>query len=143
MGKELKRVPMEFDYPLNKVWYGYYNKYICFCHSEYSAGCEGCRKYAEIKGIQLLDGGCPDFDKYYGIDISSKVEPPEGEGYQLWETTTEGSPVSPVFETLDDLCEWCEDNANTFADYKATKDEWKKMLSNDFVHHQRGNVIFI
>ncbi|HFD2052150.1 TPA: hypothetical protein ACF2DE_002881 [Clostridium perfringens] len=23
MGRELKRVPLDFDYPLGKVWYGY------------------------------------------------------------------------------------------------------------------------
>ncbi len=71
------------------------------------------------------------------------VEPPTGEGYQLWETTSEGSPKSPVFATLDDLCEWCEDNATTFADYHATAEEWKKMLSEDFVSHQEGNIIFM
>jgi hypothetical protein len=33
-------------------------------------------------------------------------EPPTGEGWQLWETTSEGSPVSPVFETDRDLARW-------------------------------------
>ena len=28
-------------------------------------------------------------------------DPPIGEGFQLWETTSEGSPSSPVFETLE------------------------------------------
>lgn len=31
------------------------------------------------------------------------TEPPEGEGWQLWETVTEGSPASPVFAHKDDL----------------------------------------
>ena len=51
-----------------------------------------------LKGIALTSYGCPDFEPFLG--------PPKGEGFQLWETTTEGSPVSPVFETLDELCEW-------------------------------------
>ena len=71
------------------------------------------------------------------------IEPPTGEGYQLWETTSEGSPASPVFATFDELCEWCAENATTFASYKATKEEWAKMLSDDFVCHQEGNVIMI
>lgn len=33
-------------------------------------------------------------------------EPPTGEGYQLWETVSEGSPVSPVFATAQELAEW-------------------------------------
>lgn len=34
------------------------------------------------------------------------IEPPTGDGWQLWETTTEGSPVSPVFATADELVNW-------------------------------------
>ena len=70
-------------------------------------------------------------------------EPPVGDGYQLWETTSEGSPSSPVFETLDALCEWCEDNATTFGSSKTSKENWKKMLDDGFVSHQDGNMIFI
>lgn len=35
-------------------------------------------------------------------------EPPIGEGWQVWETVTEGSPISPVFETADKLIEWLQ-----------------------------------
>jgi hypothetical protein len=70
-------------------------------------------------------------------------DPPVGEGYQLWETTSEGSPQSPVFETLDALCAWCEKNATTFADHKATAEEWREMLDDGFVHHKEGNRIFL
>lgn len=70
-------------------------------------------------------------------------EPPEGEGYQLWETTSEGSPSSPVFKTIELLCEWCADNATTFASFKASALEWRKMLDDDFVIHKEGNCIFL
>ena len=142
MGRELKRVPLDFDYPLNKVWYGYYDKHYHFCHSEYSAGCEGCKAYAKIKGIEIPNDGCPDFEKFYNLPVL-QVEPLEGEGYQLWETTSEGSPSSPVFKTLDALCEWCEENATTFAHFKTTKEEWKQMFDDNFVVHQEGGAIFI
>lgn len=33
-------------------------------------------------------------------------EPPKGDGWQLWETVSEGSPVSPVFATAEELAEW-------------------------------------
>lgn len=72
-----------------------------------------------------------------------KTNPPRGRGFQLWETTSEGSPSSPVFRTLEALCEWCETNATTFADYTATKEEWMKMLDSNNVYHQEGNLIFI
>lgn len=141
MGRTLKRVPLDFDYPLHKVWYGYYLE-PAFCHDTYSAGCEGCKEFARILGIPKIEGiDCPDFHNYFKLMPS--LEPPIGEGYQLWETTSEGSPSSPVFKTLDELCEWCEINATTFANFKATKEQWKEMLDKDFVSHKQGNVIFI
>ena len=57
-----------------------------------------------------------------------KVEPPEGEGWQLWETTSEGAPTSPVFASAEELAEWCEDNATIFADEKTTKENWLSMF---------------
>jgi hypothetical protein len=32
--------------------------------------------------------------------------PPTGDGWQMWETVSEGSPVSPVFATAEDLAQW-------------------------------------
>lgn len=68
------------------------------------------------------------------------IEPPTGDGYQLWENVTEGSPISPVFTTLNELCTWAEEYATTFANFHATAADWKKMLEEDFVHHQEGNI---
>lgn len=37
------------------------------------------------------------------------TDPPAGEGWQLWETVSEGSPISPVFATADELAVWMSD----------------------------------
>lgn len=71
------------------------------------------------------------------------VDPPKGVGFQLWETTSEGSPTSPVFATLDELCAWCESNATTFGRAKASATEWRRMLDADFVCHAEGNAVFL
>jgi hypothetical protein len=39
-------------------------------------------------------------------DAWEPTDPPEGDGWQLWETVSEGSPISPVFPTADGLAEW-------------------------------------
>lgn len=188
MGRMLKRVPLDFDYPINKVWEGYINPY--------KNSCEGCNRGSSVgysfdgeyieqavkkflgtpelreskmfrKIIQKLiepsellerennshvsstmayaamvnlgkiagleDGwiGCQnptckeEREKFHSF---KETEPPNGKGYQLWENTTQGSPQSPVFETLEELTVWCAENANIFANEKATKEEWLKML---------------
>jgi hypothetical protein len=61
--------------------------------------------------------------------------PPKGPGFQLWTTTNEGAPYSPVFDTLDALCQYLEPNVSVFGSDKTTAANWKKMLEADFVHH--------
>jgi len=72
----------------------------------------------------------------------TKTEPPAGDGYQLWSTTSEGCPVSPVFRSLDELCAWAEGNATTFASFRASAAEWRQMLEDDFVHASDGRGNF-
>lgn len=147
MGRKLKRVPLDFNYPLKRVWYGYFMNSIPTCLStDEKDYCEQCKKMAEIKGVEIDSCGCPNYEKYFGEVLDKLMElceVPEGEGLQLWETTSEGSPVSPVFATLDELCAWCEENATTFGSFTASKDEWKRMLSDNFVYHEEGSVIFM
>lgn len=70
--------------------------------------------------------------------------PPTGEGFQLWSTTTEGHPMTPVFDSLDALCQYCEDErVSAFGSSTATKEDWMRMLDQDFVFHQEGNMIFV
>ncbi|WP_435109796.1 hypothetical protein [Nocardiopsis synnemataformans] len=37
------------------------------------------------------------------------TDPPTGEGWQLWETVSEGSPISPVFPSSEGLVAWMSD----------------------------------
>lgn len=39
-------------------------------------------------------------------DAWEATEPPTGEGWQLWQTVSEGGPISPVFETPEELARW-------------------------------------
>lgn len=39
------------------------------------------------------------------------TDPPKGDGWQLWETVSEGSPVSPVFPDAEALAAWMSDPA--------------------------------
>ncbi len=72
----------------------------------------------------------------------AEFEPPKGDGYQLWENVSEGSPVSPVFSTLDALCKWAATHATTFGSGRASAAELRRMLDAGFVHHQEGSAIF-
>lgn len=179
MGRELKRVPMDFDWPLDKVWSGYINDRYkrcpdCdgtgsttaghrlsdlvsllmlsgsdatqvgkVCHPYFNEmalynsagkvcgpdmlelttalagrapsfmGHDCCDRWSAVKKI-VAAAGLPDT---WGVCAACKgeggddggwvaMEPPSGDGYQVWENVSEGSPISPVCSTPAGLATW-------------------------------------
>lgn len=96
--------------------------------------CARCKGSATIWSTPEAEQQCDEWQK---------TEPPTGDGYQLWQDCSEGSPVSPVFASLDELCAWAADNATTFSKFTATAEEWKEMLDGGIVHHREGNNVFL
>jgi hypothetical protein len=68
-----------------------------------------------------VDDTCPtckgrgSLERYEGQRAEAEAweptDPPKGDGWQLWETVSEGSPVSPVFDSADGLAGWMSDPA--------------------------------
>lgn len=90
MGRLIKRVPLDFDAPLDEVWFGYVTN------------CETCEQWDEEEEdckIKFDYDQCP-----------RHQEPPEGEGYQIWENVSEGSPISEVFETKEAVIEYLHEH---------------------------------
>jgi hypothetical protein len=143
MGRELKRVPMDFDWPSNKIWPGYMVSFETLIETYNKRASDEEQKQLELQFGKIMGCEIVHEGERFSYVKWTFLEPPTGEGYQLWETTSEGSPQSPVFASLDELCEWCAENATTFADYTTTADEWKRMLEDDMVIHQEGNIIFM
>lgn len=223
MGRELKRVALDFDWPIKKTWDGFLNPYCDKCPNENCEnGYTGARRWLQSvthllmmlgeagtrKGRPIhpwlaemplrpgveVDASASDLTsglagrkpmgfgghdacdnwsaerkiikaaglnpKTWGICPTCKGEamdpktkrkrdswkekaPPKGDGYQLWETTSEGSPISPVFKTIEELCIYAAENCTTFGSHKASAEDWRKMLDENFVRHQEGNMVFI
>ncbi len=81
---------------------------------------------AETDGMtfEVWDGEIPNQEDYM-------PDWPEAEctHYQMYETTSEGTPISPVMETPEALARWLADNnASAFADMGATYDQWLTMI---------------
>ena len=69
-------------------------------------------------------------DKYRVLSEQwENIEPPEGDAYQLWETTSEGSPISPPFETPEELAKWLADTgASSFGRNTETYETWLNFI---------------
>lgn len=55
-------------------------------------------------------------------------EPPAGEAYQIWETVSEGSPISPVFSDPRILAEWMANSPPWGAAEPMSVDQWLKWI---------------
>lgn len=70
--------------------------------------------------------GHASLEKYEGQRAEAEAweptEPPTGDGWQLWETVSEGSPISPVFTSPKELAYWMSSPAYTWGAVKSDSD---------------------
>lgn len=73
----------------------------------------------EIRRVPL-EGRKPRFEEYMP-DFTGR----DDLGYCMYETTSEGSPISPVFATPEEVARWLADNdASAFGSDTATYEQW-------------------
>jgi hypothetical protein len=125
------------DYFINYSIFGHdsYNCYICVKARLAKQGKDTTCKYCAGEGSIYETA-----EAKQQAEAWEPIEPPTGDGFQLW---GDEYPKSPVFKTLDALCQWCVTGATTFADHRATKEQWKSMLGEGMVHHKEGNFFFL
>jgi hypothetical protein len=71
------------------------------CEREgFDAECPACQGYGSLEAYP---------GQRAEAEAWERSEPPMGDGWQLWETVSAGSPVSPVFATADGLASWMSD----------------------------------
>lgn len=155
MGRTIRKVPENWEHRKDN-----YGKYIPM-HDRYymdvfNEWLENHKKWEDGTHEDLV-GGRTTKEQYpfYALWSSNAPDPKyyqhrkynesELTHIQLYEDTTEGTPISPVFRSdqFDELCQYAADNCSTFGHQKTTKEAWKKMLSDGFVYHQEGNAIFM
>lgn len=100
----------------------------------------------ELAGLDEGWGTCPTCEGHASVEVYpgqraeaeawESVEPPTGEGWQMWETTSEGSPQTPVFATVEELARHCADSgASMFGRTTAPYEQWLAIFKgDDFAH---------
>lgn len=90
-----------------------------FGHDSLNAGI-AVRARCEREGVPSTCPTCDghaSLERYRGQRAEAEAweptEPPTGEGWQLWETVSEGSPISPVFATAEELAQWLTTGVGT------------------------------
>ena len=143
MGRQAKRVPLDFGWPLKEVWPGY-----LLPDWLREATCQSCdgsgysrRARCEREGKPVVCDACDGdgtVERWGGqraaADQWDSIDPPTGDGWQMWETTSEGSPMSPVFATREALADWLVGSGTSyFGGWRASRDEWLAVI--DLARH--------
>jgi hypothetical protein len=69
-----------------------------------------------------------------------REEPPTGDGWQLWETVSEGSPITPVFATPEELARYQTNPGNDTSTTKGTTfEQWMAFISVGWAPSMIGN----
>ena len=122
--REVRPVPLDWEHPREPGTYADGSPRYVGLHSRASL----------LRRMQYREEYPEDYSEEGEIDLADYMpEIPEGTplGYQLYETTSEGTPVSPVFPTLEELAGWCETGATVFASSRWTKEQWLASFMND------------
>ena len=100
------------------------NRYICIESKAKRLGFYGYCKKCRGEGFVYVDKNSKGLAEKW-----KPIEPPKGIGYQMWETVSEGSPISPVMETPEELAQWLADNqASACGDETANYKQWLAMI---------------
>jgi hypothetical protein len=137
MGREIRRVPENWEHPKSDN-----GDYIPLHDGKYSEELEKWKLENEKWNEGLSDdwnGGWKpkkkeyenmSYSEYNGSKPKKKDYMPEFDESELthimmYEDTSEGTPISPAFETPEELAHWLADNnASAFGDMTATYEHW-------------------
>jgi hypothetical protein len=115
MGREVRRVPAHWEHPKQNGRYIPHHDHFPYTQVEIAEG--------------LREGWLTDNPPFYGVKVMPQWSEEERTHYQMYETTSEGTPISPVMPTGESLARWLADNnANAFAGTTASYDEWLRMI---------------
>ncbi|KKM21704.1 hypothetical protein LCGC14_1632770 [marine sediment metagenome] len=128
MGREVRLVPADWEHPRDE-----HGKYKPLFNDDYVTVAWEWMHEAKLWSEQKH----PEQDSKYNFYWEWSDMPPEENLYrpawiednrthfQMYETTSEGTPISPVMETKEELAHWLADNnANAFGGMTATYEEW-------------------
>ena len=156
MGRQIRFVPANWEHPKNKE-----GEYIPLFAASFTEALEAWEKgkalwksgfyESSITGVRPKQNDELEYtweewtsEKPLHDDYMPEFSEAEKTHIQLYENTTEGTPLSPVFkkDELELLCQYAADNCFVFAGLRGTKEKWMEMLSNGGLLHL-GNVIIV
>jgi hypothetical protein len=131
MGREVRRVPADWQHPKYEPWEGHTGFKPLHDGDDYQRDHDGFLEKLAKGGLQeAIDeyGRAPD-----RADYMPQWSPEERTHLMMYENTSEGTPISPAFETAEELARWLADTgASSFASMTATYEQWLRVAQGGY-----------
>ena len=116
MGREIRKVPENWEHPKDE-------------HLSYKPLYEGYSNDASEFMTMAVDEGLQEAVDYMGCpnkeDYMPEWDDSEKTHLMMYETTSEGTPISPAFKDPEELAKWLSDTgASSFGSRTASYDQW-------------------
>jgi hypothetical protein len=145
MGREVRRVPANWQHPTN----GFYaSGEVRFKALFDGADFESAARDWDVESAKWARGEFPDYagpESRAMTYVEWNGERPDPADYMpvwsdaerthlmMYETTSEGTPISPAFATPEELARWLADNgASAFGSSTASYEAWLKVAQGGF-----------
>ncbi len=126
MGREVRRVPASWQHPKERS-----GEYKPLLAGDYEAEAKEFLDKANAEGLQAaVDwyGQAPERENYMPSWPES-----ERTHYMMYETCSEGTPISPAFATPEELARWLADTgASAFGGQTASYEGWLRVARGGF-----------
>lgn len=144
MGREVRRVPANWEHPKREngryipLHGGSVSQRQAEWDEEFAQWQRGFRRDYANDGWKPREDDDDDFEGWYGKrPVPEEYMPdwPESERthYQMYEDTSEGTPISPVMATPEELARWLADNgASAFAGQTASYESWLRVCNGGY-----------
>lgn len=147
MGREIRRVPPNWEHPKYKEIKFAWQKgaYHPLRDKDYDTACQ--EWYAEAASFKPNEyckwyhewNGNPPNEEYYRKE---KWTPEEASWYQIYETVSEGTPVTPAFSSKEELIEYLVQYGD-FWDQKENRGGWSRKNAENFVKDEYAPSIIV
>lgn len=145
MGREVRRVPANWQHPKKanghyiplfhgsfartlREWQEGHAQWEQGFRSDYHGGWKPKEDDELSISYEEWTGACPQ-----QADYMPDWADEERTHFQMYENTTEGTPISPVMQTAEALARWLADNkASAFGEQTATYEAWLSMIACNY-----------
>lgn len=144
MGREVRRVPANWQHPTDGHYANGTVRYVSLLGGDYEARAsdwddESAKwergefpDYADEENKKLTYSECAG-ERPKVEDYMPQWTAEEATHYMMYETTSEGSPISPAFATPEELAQWLTDtDASAFAGQTASYEGWLRVARGGF-----------